>query len=395
MNVNERFELIDEAFSPSAPIHNAELLAGRQDQLFQLQDMSRTVGAHAAIYGERGVGKTSLASVFAQDLRARRVAAPTINCATMDGFERLWSEMFDEWRDEAQLGSDDAEALRLASLGVTQQVVVRTLARLLDARPVVFVFDEFDSLANDGGVSSEMANVMKALSDRRLDAHIVVVGIAEDIEMLMNGHQSVARGLREVNLPRLSRSEMEAILGRGFDTVEMTIPAGLVERVVDLSYGLPHYAHAYGRQLAVQAAKAEVDHVDESHWPEALAAVLRDAEQQIFGFYSDALTTSTDPLVPIVVHACAVADPDGLGYFTADLVWRAIEQGPGKPSVDDVTGTLEILCSSLGQPALEAKDLSNGTRQYRFTNPLMRPYVLAKAIHIGGSGGDGRHGESN
>src|ERR1017187_1498602 len=48
---------------PRTPITNRELFAGRWSQLTTVADAVAQPGLHVAIYGERGVGKTSLANV--------------------------------------------------------------------------------------------------------------------------------------------------------------------------------------------------------------------------------------------------------------------------------------------------------------------------------------------
>ncbi len=51
-------------FSPSAPLNEADLFAGRNAQLRKMLDATSERGKHAILFGERGVGKTSLAKLF-------------------------------------------------------------------------------------------------------------------------------------------------------------------------------------------------------------------------------------------------------------------------------------------------------------------------------------------
>jgi putative ribosome biogenesis GTPase RsgA len=55
---------VQDLFSPAAPINSASLIAGRQEQISQLTDAVFENGRHAILFGERGVGKTSLANTF-------------------------------------------------------------------------------------------------------------------------------------------------------------------------------------------------------------------------------------------------------------------------------------------------------------------------------------------
>ena len=51
-------------FTPGAPIDEYALFAGRQPQIQKISDTVVSKGRHAVLFGERGVGKTSLASIF-------------------------------------------------------------------------------------------------------------------------------------------------------------------------------------------------------------------------------------------------------------------------------------------------------------------------------------------
>jgi ABC-type transport system involved in cytochrome bd biosynthesis fused ATPase/permease subunit len=51
-------------FTPGKPVDNLDLLAGREKQIGKVLEAVFSPGQHAAIYGERGVGKSSLANLI-------------------------------------------------------------------------------------------------------------------------------------------------------------------------------------------------------------------------------------------------------------------------------------------------------------------------------------------
>ena len=51
-------------FTPAVPVSERELFSGRIDQLRRVFDAINQHGQHAIIFGERGVGKTSLANII-------------------------------------------------------------------------------------------------------------------------------------------------------------------------------------------------------------------------------------------------------------------------------------------------------------------------------------------
>src|SRR6266511_2125640 len=81
------------AFSPAAPIRETDVFTGRTEQLRRVVDAINQQGQHVLIYGERGVGKTSLANVLPGFLRSTgqaEVIAPHINCDATDHFASIW-----------------------------------------------------------------------------------------------------------------------------------------------------------------------------------------------------------------------------------------------------------------------------------------------------------------
>lgn len=51
-------------FTPGTAIQEQELFAGRTEQIDKLAQRIRLAGSHAIIYGDRGVGKSSLVNIF-------------------------------------------------------------------------------------------------------------------------------------------------------------------------------------------------------------------------------------------------------------------------------------------------------------------------------------------
>src|SRR5271168_4257856 len=58
-------------FTPGAPINEKDLFAGRSEQVEKIIDAVSQHGCHAILYGERGVGKTSLSNMISAFLANR------------------------------------------------------------------------------------------------------------------------------------------------------------------------------------------------------------------------------------------------------------------------------------------------------------------------------------
>src|SRR4051794_6281517 len=76
------------AFSPHSPIRRPDFFLGRIDQIRAATDAITTSGLHVVIYGERGVGKTSLANILTEVLEDV-LATSRVNCAERETFNSV------------------------------------------------------------------------------------------------------------------------------------------------------------------------------------------------------------------------------------------------------------------------------------------------------------------
>src|SRR5687767_216218 len=92
----ERLQASSQAFRPAAPIDRQSLFSGRTRQLGDLFGVADQAGQHAVVYGERGVGKTSLVSVAAEVLGAAGVLTARTTCDRSDDYESVWKKALGE-----------------------------------------------------------------------------------------------------------------------------------------------------------------------------------------------------------------------------------------------------------------------------------------------------------
>jgi AAA ATPase domain len=378
----ERMRLVAEAFRPSAPTDRRALFSGRSDQIAELFSAVAQPGQHAVVYGERGVGKTSLAAVTAELLASSGALAARTTCDSGDDFASVWRKALGEisllsenrgigFAPSANEVHRPASAL-LEGGEVTPHVVVRALETLARLAPIVIFLDEFDRLASPS-CRALFTDTIKALSDRVVPATLVLVGVADTVDELVREHRSVERALVQVRMPRMTRSDLAEIARRGIEAAQMTIQPPAVDRVTALSQGLPHYTHLL-TQLAAQAALGE-RHADVGgrEVDFAIERAVQRAQQSIADAYLR-VDTSGRP----VLLACALAAEDDFGFFGLGDVQSAMAR----------FGDAEIEAADLerlaGEPiaVLQWRD-AGGEKRYRFLNPLLQPYVVMRGLSEG------------
>ncbi len=163
-----------DAFSPGAPIDELDLLAGRSAQIDRMIEAVAQRGQHAILYGERGVGKSSLANTFAEKLigGTRTLECIPVNCHPTDDFSAVWRKVFRRLeKDGANLAQKYPGAID------PDEVVIELSTFPLTTTPII-ILDEFDKLPSRE-VKNLVANTIKNLSDRSVRATVIVVGVAE------------------------------------------------------------------------------------------------------------------------------------------------------------------------------------------------------------------------
>jgi Cdc6-like AAA superfamily ATPase len=378
----ERLRALLEVFRPAAPIDRQSLFSGRKRQLGDLFAVAEQPGQHAVVYGERGVGKTSLVSVAAEVLAATGVVTARTTCDRSDDYESVWRKALSELRFTvtkpgvgfaAPAREAQVSASALLAEDATPHDVRRGLQSLAGSRRVAVFIDEFDRLAsNDDRLL--FADTIKTLSDELPGATIVLVGVADDVEQLIAEHLSIERALVQIHMPRMSHAELAEVVSRGIEAARLTIARDAVDTIARLAQGLPHYAHLLGQLSARTALEDLRTSVRLGDVNDAVAEAIEKTQQTVRETYRRATEDIDDAAYPKVVLACALAEADEFGFFSVADV--------RVPDEDvDAAGYLEALSDPAQGGMLQRRGVANP--RYRFINPLLQPYVLMRGLAEG------------
>ncbi len=384
------------AFTPAAPINGLDLFAGRKKQIRQAIDAINQVGQHAIIYGERGVGKTSISNVLKDFLEETKISfpilAPRVTCDSGDNYFTVWMKVFLAIRE---MGTDrgvnlpgcpifeilDAEPDDAIN-EITPDLVRRSLAAVAEPVILIVIIDEFDRITNSQ-LQGLFSDTIKVISDHAVDATIILVGVADSVDDLIEEHQSVERALVQVPMPRMSEDEIFEIIENGLSRLDnMKIVKDALQTIAVISKGLPFYAHLLGLHSARCAISRKESNVREEDVFDALDGALEGAGQSIYTAYRKAVASRRrNSLFPLVLLACAMAATDERGYFRlADVKqpYENLRKGLGKYNTPYFAKQIAQFCEERRGPILE-KTLF----EYRFINPLMQPYVLMNGFNEG------------
>ena len=324
--------------------------------------------------------------------------AVRVPCSADDNFASVWPKLIPRFVSESDLLPPDVrDALNpavglaediLAADELTPESVARVLHVLSSQLPLLVILDEFDRIG-DFGSTQLFADLVKTISDDLLRCTIAIVGVADDVDGLISSHQSVERSLRQIPLRRMSPEEITEVVVGGFDTfehrtgVKINIPPRVVSYITQMSQGFPHYAHLLAGSIGEVALRKSVTSVNQAVLAEALNRALNEAQQSIRSNYTAAVSSPirTAQFAPTLL-ACALAEVDELNFFAPADVSEPLSQllGSHKKTAD----FLHRLHKFTDDPSwiLETRGVGRRTR-YRFSNPLMRPFILIKGMRDG------------
>jgi len=383
--------LASRVFTPGSAINEKDLFAGRITQIRRIVDAVSQTGQHAVLYGEPGVGKTSLANVCAEFLTGfgPTILAPRGNCVTSDDYASIWRKVFGEielTKKTKGAGFFPQEKEQVFTVlddlpsEITADLVMKVLNFLGTNFLLIVVIDEFDRIS-DEVVRREMADTIKMMSDHQTKATLLLVGVADSVVDLIKEHHSIERALIQIHMPRMEKEELEEIINNGTERLTMKIEINALNEIVSLAKGLPYFVHLLGLHASRRALDTNERKITSQHVEGAIREALEQSQQTMRTCYHEATkTVRKETIHRHVLLACALAKTDDFGYFTATSVIEPLSGIRRKPyQIPYFAQHLkEFAGENRGQILQQSGEAYN--RLYRFRNPMMQPFVIMKGL---------------
>jgi hypothetical protein len=384
--------------TPGAPVSKKDLFAGRITQLSRVVSTITAKGLHPIIFGERGVGKTSIAMILKETLDVigiKPIIVNRINCDSEDNYTSIWHKAFSQ---VAYIEESNAMGYEKHTKQLSMPLAERLPEQISPAEvlhvfrksiaPAVFIFDEFDRI-REVKTQNLFADTVKAISDNAIDATLIPVGVGETIDELVESHESIARSLVQIKIPRMNKDELKVIMDTALDKLSMKIDDQPLEIILKLSQGLPYYTHLIGLNSIRAALLTDSLHVRLGDVHAGIESAVNDAQHSAVAAYQSATRSSYKThLYKEVLLACALVKGDELGYFAAaDLREPLRKILNRKVDIPAFAQHLDKFCSSERGDIL-IKTGSRRNFRYRFRNPLLKPFVVIRGFVDGLVGDD-------
>ena len=377
---------------------NEDDLDGNPGLQDNLRDALREAGGQVVLFGDTGVGKSSLLRYAAEDERLKTVV---VECLSSKGYEDLMEDAIRKLVDVRELSRTSTtkvggemesevkaqwllsfkaklmgEREREREFEVVQKTSIDALIAAMQASETrLFVLDNFQNIP-EGETRHLIAQTMEFFSDRSAetsDIKAVVIGIAEDAPSLIGGSGSFRRRVTEIGVPRMPDDEIRAILVRGFSLLGVAVGDDVLRRLLFYSDGFPYFAHLLGLHLSRYARRQTPPLVDIADVDRALKRAVQSVDRS----YADRIEMAFEAggeIQPRKSLLKIFAQSDRREWKSSDVItaW-ASTYGP-RDAYQFLHVALAALCDAERGKVLQRK----GTRNryvYQFEDPYMRPYL--------------------
>jgi hypothetical protein len=400
-------KILHSNLSPTSPIQWEEHLFGRQKQLQLIEQALCAPGRSIFIYGDRGVGKTSLAHTVAHSHQSANHDPVLLACAPHTTFSGLMAEALTALQKPKTAGSTTVHNAKIGykgfglELGRTrseegQQAqiawdlnsIVAALLEIGAARThesTVVVIDEFDRITSDVE-RSHFADFIKQIGDRRIPIQFVFCGVSETMQRLLGSHGSCYRYLEGIELRGLSYDARYEIIDAAAKALGVIVDDRPRYRIAAISDGFPHYVHRMCEQLFWQMFNDPVVCITPTmdHYRQAVAESVLGIEQHLKITYEQAVmkgaTGYEKVLWAMADHADLIRKTDSIYQSYLDLFGGA--DGDSEAVLLDrqtVVSRLNVLKKASCGHIL----LANKKGWYQFRENIMRGYVRLRAEEQG------------
>jgi len=388
--------------SPARPIQSVEFLRGRAKELERINRALFAAGRHIFVYGDRGIGKSSLAAAAAAQAQSADAPYIDVSCSTDSTFRSVIANVgsqairLSRLRQTKRTVSAGLE-LRFLRAGVSEEVtendlydkirtvgdaveILREVAAVHSERPVVVV-DEFDRMAdqNERGL---FADLVKQLGDKKINVTFFFTGVAPTLDHLLGAHPSAIRQFETIELEKLNWTARWDIAVNALAKFGVEIDDNIRVRIAAVSDGYPAYVHLITEKLLWRLWDEPklVTNVDWEHYNGAIQDAIASVNAELKRPYEQAVNQRTEDFEEVL---WATADSE---YLDRDLrqifssYGYVMRQRSGRKAMDykQFTATLNRLkTKSCGEIIVASRFDRRGWVAYR--ESMLRGYARMRA----------------
>lgn len=365
---------VRDAFMPSQPVSSQKMFAGRLSLLDGVIEAVEDQRAHVILFGERGIGKTSLLRVLTEVAREAGYVVTVQTCGGGSTFENIFRDaarqiplLFYGGMTPMEIQTRDSSLADVIQEGSGPSEITRVLSAVAGAR-VVIILDEFDRV-EDEAFPREVAELIKNLSDASARVQLVIAGVAHNLQQLIGHSPSIRRNIIGVPVAPMSDEEVAKLIEIGESYSGLPFSPAAKEKVINLAHGRPYIARLLAQHAGLNATEKVHNRVEVADVNVGLRKAVNEMESRLSvktrGGARVWLRDRRDEVLAIA-QAGLASNAD----FTIDDVAGAL---PAKNSVTDVLTEL-VQAGDLNKAEYGGSEI-----RYRFAEEALPSYIVLAA----------------
>lgn len=408
---------VENAFLPAKEISDPLKFAGREEYVRDAYLSLLADGTNIAIIGNRGIGKSSLARqilnisqgdntlleklhldydskldflsmYFACGKSVKNTSELLVRLLTTRDCLLEWIyEIPSATKEIAKIsGGIDVGIAKLGS-GITgettnieaiqehpietifQNVIYDLLKTKVAKNGILIVIDEFDQIEDPTG----FASCLKSLATNTPGLKFCIVGVAQDIQNLMQEHLSADRLFAGsvINLPVMRDPELTDIILNAEAAIGslITFSEEAKNKIITLSQGHPYIVHLIGKQAFRSAYfEGKYEELNKEYIDNTLKSIAeKETDPVLEGRYKKAVASSQAREIVLKSFANNVGTNNEI--FTTEVYKKVIEKDVDNPS--QYVG--HLVTDDYGAELVRVRE-----KYYRFKDSLFQTYVIAR-----------------
>lgn len=352
------------AFGASQPVSDSRYFAGREETLARIIAALEGEGAHAVVFGERGIGKTSLMHILADTARTARYLVVYDSCGADTRFDTMFRSILGRipliYHKDTPPNSTEAEkGSTFETLLPPGPVSARETSDLLTCvtgTRLLIILDEYDRI-EDPNFQRQTAELIKNLSDRMATVHVIIAGVAEDLDGLIDYIPSIRRNIAAIEVPGMTTEEVREILRIGSETSGLVFEEGAAERIATYAGGSPYVARLICLYAAIITNADRQSTISLSNINRGAERVVREWHERMPSAIKRRLENPRSPAQDDLLLAAAIASDVNHSRFTLADIREALSQNGMSPPADlrkQIEELDLIRCAEQSEPALYA-----------------------------------------
>jgi Cdc6-like AAA superfamily ATPase len=383
-DLSRRRLALRDALGASQPVTHRDVFAGRRDALGRLIAAIEQDRVHVVIYGERGIGKTSLNHVFAETAREARYLVLYGSCGADAEFTSMFRAFCARiprlYHSSVLPNSPDAERGDHFDSMLPDEFGPRELSDVLSGvtgTRVLIILDEYDRVV-DPGFRRDVAELIKNLSDRAARVQLVITGVAQNLDELIGYAPSIRRNIFGLPMRPLDAGEVKDLLAIGEEAASIRFSEAARTMITTMAGGSPYLVRLIAHAAGVAALDQEAAEVTPEHARAAVERVITDwnasLPRRVQANLAREEARTSWPLLIAAARAGSSAD----GYFSAEDVVIELTSA-GLPGLGNPAYVERELKQFSGPHDLLERTDTGGVPRFRFAYPGVSSLLLISA----------------